>query len=83
MAFILKANIYFEGVEGETITRLVESYRKTPLKQILEYELRKQGIFQRVGTLMKTMWIYLNKFYTISLENGLVYQFAQVVQSLK
>tara|TARA_B100002019_G_scaffold45312_1_gene38091 strand:- start:16580 stop:18544 length:1965 start_codon:yes stop_codon:yes gene_type:complete len=65
-------NIYFEGAEGsQTISRLVESYRKTPLKSILEHSVTKVRDFSEDGYIDEdNVDLPKQNFIQLSLENG-------------
>ncbi len=70
-------NIYFEGAEGSaTITRLVESYRKSPLEKISEINVRKIRDFSEEGYIdedneplpvQNFIQIFLENDYTIAI----------------
>lgn len=65
-------NIYFEGAEGSsTISRLVESYRNNPLKNISEFKVNKVRDFSQEGYVDEDdEQLPLQNFIQLSLENG-------------
>lgn len=65
-------NIYFEGAEGSaTISRLVESYRKSAVKKVLDFKVSKTRDFSEDGYIDEdNESLPRENFIQIFLENG-------------
>ena len=65
-------SIFFEGAEGsEKIIKIMESFRKTPLREINEHKIAKVKDFSQDGLLdEEDMPIARENFLMVTLENG-------------